>query len=324
MGLATASQIAGSLASVALAAALVKAFSGKGLLPPDLLTTGLLAAVALGAALTVAGATRFGLPISTTHAIVGALVGAGAVRAGAALDLAALSSAFALPLAVGPVIAVALAWLLLRGGRAGADRLGLARGDCVCVGPELTIAPGVAASTAIESLGVTVAPSAECRAHDDLQLAGVDLDRALHRGHVLSATAVGFARGLNDTPKILGLLVGAAVIDPTLGALVLGVAMALGGWFAARRVADTLALKLTPMHSGQGFAANLATSILVIGASHVGVPVSTTHVSTGGILGIGAAARTLQRRKTREILGAWVGTLPVAAALGALLAWNFA
>jgi PiT family inorganic phosphate transporter len=328
--LATASQIAGSLASVVLATALVKAFSGKGLVPPELLTPELLTAVALGAALTVGVATRVGLPISTTHAIVGGLVGAGAVAAGSALDLGALGAAFVLPLAVGPIVAVALAWAFSRGVDAIGSRAGLERSVCVCVGPSGALEPvpnaGVsyfgAKMKVAFGVKMKVARASECAAHDTLELAGIEIDQALRVGHVASATTVGFARGLNDTPKILGLMVGASVIDPTLGAGVLGIAMAAGGLLASRRVADTLALRITPMQNGQGLAANLATSLLVVGASRLGLPVSTTHVSTGGIFGIGAAARTLQHRKAGEILGAWLGTLPLAAALGALLAWT--
>ena len=94
---ATLTTAAGSLASLSLAAALVAAFSGKGLVPPELLDAALLTAVAAGAATTVLVATRIGMPISTTHAIVGALLGAGAVMAGSALNIAALGSAFLLP-----------------------------------------------------------------------------------------------------------------------------------------------------------------------------------------------------------------------------------
>jgi PiT family inorganic phosphate transporter len=241
-----------------------------------------LTAVGLGAALTVGAATRVGLPISTTHAIVGGLVGAGAVAAGSALDLGALGVAFVLPLAVGPILAGLLAWAFSRGGDAIGSR----------VGPERFLR------------------------------VGVEPTRALRVGHIASAATVGFARGLNDTPKILGLMVGASVIDPAVGAAVLGIAMALGGLLASRRVADTLALRITPMQSGQGLAANLATSLLVVGASRFGLPVSTTHVSTGGIFGIGAAAGTLKRQQAAEILGAWLATLPLAAALGALFAWS--
>lgn len=326
--LATASQIAGSLASVVLATALVKAFSGKGLVPPHLLTPELLTAVALGAALTVGVATRLGLPISTTHAIVGGLVGAGAVVAGSALDLGALGAAFVLPLAVGPLVAVLLAWAFDRAGHSIGSRLGRERGVCVCVEPARVLAsePGAGVAYAGVDAGIQlkIARASECTAHATIELAGIDIDRALRVGHVASASTVGFARGLNDTPKILGLMVGAAVIDPTAGAGVLGIAMALGGLVASRRVADTLALGITPMRNGQGLAANLATSLLVVGASRLGLPVSTTHVSTGGIFGIGVSARTLRHRQVGEILGAWLGTLPVAAALGALFAWGLA
>ncbi|MBJ19424.1 MAG: inorganic phosphate transporter [bacterium] len=321
LALATVSQILGSLASVVLASALVRAFSGKGLVPPEFLSVELLAAVAMGAAITVALATRAGLPISTTHAIVGSLLGGGAVAAGSALNLGALGAAFVLPLAVGPLLAIVLAAALARGGHAVGSMLGLAPGDCICIEPGWTANAEGNAAVASRTLRLEIAEASECKAHGEARLVGLEVERALRTGHVLSATTVGFARGLNDTPKILGLMVGASALDPFLGALVVAGAMSLGGVLAARRVADTLALRITPMSNGQGLAANLATSLLVIGASRFGLPVSTTHVSTGGIFGIGAAAGTLQRRATGEILGAWLGTLPVAAALGALLAY---
>jgi PiT family inorganic phosphate transporter len=321
LGLATASQIAGSLASVALAGALIEAFSGKGLVPPELLTPHLLSAVALAAAITVALATRVGLPISTTHAIVGGLIGAGAVMAGASLDLGALSAVFLLPLALGPLLAVVLAWGLSRGASSAGSALGLERDDCICFEPQLTNFADGTAGFARSALGISIRSRAECAASDDLRVPGIEVERGLQIGHVLSAATVGFARGLNDTPKILGLMVGASAIDPSLGALVLGLTMALGGVVGARRVADTLALRITPMDDGQGFAANLATSLLVVGASRLGLPVSTTHVSTGGIFGIGAAGGTLRGRAAGEIILAWLWTLPLAAGLGALLAF---
>ena len=325
VALATVSQLIGSLGSLVIAGALVKAFSGKGLVPPEMFSTAMLAAVALGAAITVAVATRSGLPISTTHAIVGGLVGAGAVAAGSALELGALGKAFVLPLAVGPLLAVALAWSLARGGTATGSALGLGLKDCICVDARLAPAmsePGTAAFAA-STLDVEVAPAADCRAHDERRLLGVEVASLLRVGHLLSAATVGIARGLNDTPKILGLMVGAAVVEPLAGAVVLGVAMAIGGLVAARCVADTLAHRITPMRDGPSFAANLTTSMLVASASRLGLPVSTTHVSTGGIFGIGASDRTLDPRTTTEILGAWLGTLPLSAALGAAFAWAF-
>lgn len=321
LALATGAQLVGSLGSLLIAGALVKAFSGKGLVPPEMFSTSMLAAVALGAAATVAFATRVGLPISTTHAIVGGLVGAGAVAAGSALELAALGKAFVLPLAVGPVLAVAMAWAMARGGAAAASSLGLAMEDCVCVAAALEPTRATGAAAAAPALHVEVAPAAECRAHDPNRLLGVEVASLMRLGHLSSAATVGVARGLNDTPKILGLMVGANASEPLAGAVVLGLAMAVGGLVSARRVAETLAHRITPLRDGPSFAANLTTSLLVTGASRVGLPVSTTHVSTGGIFGIGASDGTLDRRATGEILGAWVATLPGAAALGAAFAW---
>jgi len=72
------------------------------------------------------------------------------------------------------------------------------------------------------------------------------------------------------------------------------------------------------MSPGQGFTANALTSLLVIGASALGLPVSTTHVSCGALFGIGTVTRQAHWRTIRHILLAWVVTLPMAAALGAL------
>lgn len=321
IGLATASQLAGSLFSLVIAGALVKAFSGKGLVPPEMFSTAMLASVALGAAVTVGLATRLGLPISTTHAIVGALVGSGAVAAGSSLDLTALGSAFVLPLAVGPLLAVALAWGLTRGGASVGSVLGIESGDCICVEPTVSPRPDGAIAVEHGTVRLDVSPAAECRIHGEDRARGIEVSRALRIGHLLSATAVGVARGLNDTPKILGLLVGASVVAPIPGALLLGSAMAVGGIVSAKRVAHTLSHRITPMQDGPSFAANLATSLLVSSASRFGLPVSTTHVSTGGIFGIGSSAGTLDRRSTAGILGSWLATLPLGAALGAGFAW---
>jgi PiT family inorganic phosphate transporter len=76
------------------------------------------------------------------------------------------------------------------------------------------------------------------------------------------------------------------------------------------------------MAAHEGLAANAATSILVVSASPLGLPVSTTHVSTGGIFGIGASSGELRWRIAGEVLLAWVVTLPLAAALGGALMWG--
>ena len=91
---------------------------------------------------------------------------------------------------------------------------------------------------------------------------------------------------------------------------------------AARRVAHTLALELTPLRPSQGLIANAATSLLVVSASLIALPVSTTHVSTGGIVGIGGAHGTLRLGATARVASAWLTTVPLAAALGAAIMWG--
>ena len=84
------------------------------------------------------------------------------------------------------------------------------------------------------------------------------------------------------------------------------------------RVAETLAKKITGMNPGQGFAASLVTAGLVTTASLHSLPVSTTHVSVGALLGMGAASRQVYWRKVAEILLAWVSTVPCGALLAGL------
>ena len=139
LSLATVSTGLGSWASAMLATGLVKAFSAKGLVPDALLTPDYLAAVALAAAATVLLATRLGFPVSTTHALVGALAGAGFVAAGRALELSVLANIFLLPLIAGPFLGIALAYGLDRIGGRMAALSNTGRETCVClepVGPE--------------------------------------------------------------------------------------------------------------------------------------------------------------------------------------------
>ena len=75
--------------------------------------------------------------------------------------------------------------------------------------------------------------------------------------------------------------------------------------------------KITTMNPGQGFTANLVSSLLVAGASRLGLPVSTTHVAVGSLFGIGLVNRTANAKMIGTILLAWVTTLPLGAALAA-------
>jgi PiT family inorganic phosphate transporter len=133
---ATIATFLGSLTAVFLAAVLLKNFSGKGLVDDALASTGdYRAAVAAGAGLTVLLATRIGMPISTTHSLVGALVGAG-WAAGSTIDYGKLNESFFLPLIASPILALvatSLCYPILHYSR---RRFGISEQTCFCVGTE--------------------------------------------------------------------------------------------------------------------------------------------------------------------------------------------
>lgn len=319
--LAAGSTAAGSLASVALASGLAKTFSAKGLVPDAMLTPAFLTAAAIAAALTVLAATRFGLPISTTHALVGGLAGAGVIAAGQSLNLAALGTAFTLPLLVSPLAAIMLASTGYRVGRWGRQKLGIEAESCVCIGEEWVPIRIASASVAAGNLTLSAGVTSQCEKRYVGGILGVSAQTVATAAHVASGSLVGVARGLNDTPKILGLIVGASAMSPWIGTVAITTVMVLGGIVASRRVAETLATRVTPMNPGQGLAGNLCTSLLVTGASWFGLPVSTTHVSTGSIVGVGTAGADLRWKMVAAILTAWVMTLPLAAVLGVAAMW---
>lgn len=322
LGWATVTTFLGSLIAVFFAESLLKSFSGKGLVSADLASTPEYgAAVALGAGLTVLLATRIGMPISTTHSLVGALVGAGWM-ADSVIELEKLGSGFFLPLLVSPVMAfvfAALVYPLLSKARC---KYGLDSEASFRSGDEvIEVVDGMSMSAALDRLD-------ELRAETDEEVHlqnryvgkvfGIQGGKLLDSLHFLSAGMVSFARGLNDTPKIAALLMLAPALGKFGSTALVGAMIAVGGLVSARRVAETMAQKITPMNHGQGFTANMITSLIVIGASRLGLPVSTTHVSCGSLFGIGTITGQGDWSVIARILGAWVTTLPLGAALGAV------
>ncbi|MCZ7624593.1 MAG: inorganic phosphate transporter [Candidatus Methylomirabilis sp.] len=156
-----------------------------------------------------------------------------------------------------------------------------------------------------------------CRQRYSGTMFGVNVQTVLDAGHYLSAGAVSFARGLNDTPKIVALSVAAGGVNLGWGVYLVALFMALGGLLHAQGVAKTVSTRITAMDADQGVIANLVTSFLVIFASRWGLPVSTTHVSCGALFGIGASNGKAQWGVVRNIVLAWVITLPVAALVAA-------
>jgi len=323
LAVATVATLLGSLTALVAAKGLLAAFSGKGLVSTAALADpAFLPAVAVGAAATILLATRLGMPVSTTHALVGALIGGGVAAVGS-VHLAPLVHTFLVPLLASPLIALgaaALIYPLLSGGR---RLLGVDKESCLCVGetgePALAPVGGGACTTSLDAaqIRITAATVDECASRYTGRVVGVEAQSLLDGAHYASAAAVSFARGLNDTPKIAALLLGVGALGSDHAIIAVAVAIAAGGLIAARRVAETLGHGVTTMNDGQGFTANAVTAFLVIVASRWGVPVSTTHVSTGALIGIGAATGGARWRMITTIGLAWVATLPVAAVLAA-------
>ena len=320
---ATITTFIGSVCSIFLADALVKSFSGKGLVPafvaasPEFLT-----AVALGAALTVMLATLTGFPISTTHSLTGALVGAGLIAVGYNLNFAVLGKKFFLPLLLSPFIAVTLAAVAYTVFRTIRVRLGITKEWCVCLGEKERVIPiyepnSVLAMRSVSTLDLSISDEETCTQRYNGSIFGFNVQDLLDYAHFVSAGIVSFARGLNDTPKIVALLLVINAFGIKWGMLAVAIGMAAGGLINAKKVAQTISKKITPMNHGQGFTANAVTGFLVIVASRLGVPVSTTHVSVGSIFGIGTISRQANVKVVSEILLSWVLTLPIATILSA-------
>ena len=301
----------------------MKKFIDRGLVSPELAATpAFAAAVAMGAGSTVLLATRLGLPISTTHGLIGAIIGSGLV-AGEVVHWNRLYLDFFLPLLFSPVIAgtaTVIVYWLLHGTR---QRFGICREMCFCVGTEIIeVVPArlssVASATRVAELTLSVGTAVSCRSRYLGRVWGLEIGSVLHALHFLSAGLAGFARGLNDTPKMAALLLVVPFIPIKSCGMLVGLAVLVGGWLAARRIAEVVSHKITRMNDGQGFTANAVTSSVVIAASYCGWPVSTTHVSCGSLMGIGAVSGEGCRQMILRILGAWGITLPVGAVLGGL------
>jgi inorganic phosphate transporter, PiT family len=146
---------------------------------------------------------------------------------------------------------------------------------------------------------------------------GINGQKLLDIGHFLSAGAVSFARGLNDTPKLVALGLAVSVLDLPWSIVLVAIFMAIGGLLHSRKIAQTVGKGITALDRDQGLLANLVTSFLVIIASKWGLPVSTTHVSCGALFGIGVANGQARWNVIRTILLAWLLTLPTAALLSA-------
>ena len=204
--------------------------------------------------------------------------------------------------------------------------MGITHETCVCVGEEIIgVVPGqLDSQQALQMIRMptlAIDEKATCQVRYQGAVVGLSARTLLDAAHFFTAGMASFARGLNDTPKIAAILLVGNLLVPTQAILGVGIAIAVGGWFSARRVAETMSHRITTMNPGQGFTANTVTAALVIGASSIGLPVSTTHVSCGSLFGIGISTRQARWKTIREIILAWAVTLPIAGLLGIAFAF---
>lgn len=224
----------------------------------------------------------FGIPSSSSYALIGGLIGSAWMHQGVDTVLwSNIGFKVLLPMVFSPLIGFTIGWCLMR----------------------------------ILFFFVHRRPS----------LHNLKIFRHLQIG---SACFVALSHGLNDAQKsmgliTLGLFTGGYLLTPTIPlwvilacAVVMGLGTASGGF----RIIKTMAFSITKITSIQGFAAETSASIVILGASFMGMPVSSTHVIAGGITGVGAAksADAVRWHVMQKLGMAWVFTLPGAATVSAL------
>jgi PiT family inorganic phosphate transporter len=319
--------VVGAVLATFVASGMIKTFSHGLVQAGTIIEPAVTVAVLTGAIAWVLFASRTGLPVSTTHALTGAIVGTGFVAfAGKGLIWSAIGGKIALPLLLSPFLAFALSLLIHPAVRALARKW---EGACLCVMPAsralVAIDPRGGTRTLFQTAHFgqpVIAVPAQCD-RAGLQGLVVGLDTI----HWISSGLASFARGTNDAPKIVAmLLLGSAIaawpsVSSQLAAFGgVAIAMGLGSYFGGLGVTEVLAEKVTKMNHAEGLSANLTTSSLVLVSGSLGLPVSTTHVSSSAIIGIGLLKDRNSVRWTtvRDMVLAWVVTLPASALLACI------
>ncbi len=261
-------------------------------------------------------ATVAGLPVSSSHAVVGAIAGVGLVVAGPGAvnwqNLGWISLAWVLtPLVTGAIGALLFA-LLPRNGGMGRDLPAEATKD---LGGDLADKAGDSESPEQAEIEPRRSPYANLQ--------------------VLSAAGVAFAHGANDVGNAVAPLGAIAAILATqalptasfqlplwslaVGGGGIGVGLAVLG----RKVIATIGDQITALDPASGFCAELATTVVVLGASHLGLPVSTSHGIVGAITGIGLSRGNAVNWGTlRSIALTWLVTIPAAMGLAMGVFWG--
>jgi PiT family inorganic phosphate transporter len=255
---------------------------GSGLVQEETTTQGVVIAALVGAIVWNLITWARGLPSSSSHALIGGLIGATLIASGAqALQVGGIVGKVLLPMIISPLIGFAGAFALML------SIYWIFR-----------------------------------RAHRR------PLGRIFRRVQVVSAGFMAFSHGSNDAQKTMGIitlaLFSAGVIDdvtvPTwvivVAATALSLGTAIGGWRIMRTMGHRVA-DLEPVH---GFAAETTAATILFTTAHFGIPVSTTHVISSAIIGVGSSRgpRGVRWGVARNILVAWVVTIPAAASVAAV------
>ncbi|MCU0305584.1 MAG: inorganic phosphate transporter [Thermoanaerobaculales bacterium] len=262
----------------------VAATIGKGVIDPGVITPAMLLATLTGAIVWTWTCTQLGLPISVSHSLVGALVGAGIAKAGVGALVVPGLIKIAVFIVLAPLIGFTLGALLM-----------------------------------IAVLWI-------CR-----RAAPGPVDRWFRRLQLVSAALYSLGHGANDAQKTMGIIavllystgyLGETFHVPLWVILACHAAIALGTLAGGWRVIETLGMKMTKLRPVDGFCAETAAGCSILLSTFGGIPVSTTHTITGGIIGVGAPTRlgAIRWGMAYRIVWAWVLTIPAAAAVSAL-AW---
>ena len=312
---ATLTTFAGSMASVFFAEALLENFSGKGLVPPSITDSPIfLISVALGAGLTVLLGTLTGFPLSTTHSLLGGLLGAGFIAIGINLNFNKLGTTFFLPLLLSPVIAMVLSGSCYFLSKSFKRKIGVS-----IDGNKKVEKMAIPIYKMINQKKMEIAIKNNVEKINTNSINSIKKQKLLDFAHFISAGLLSFSRGLNDTPKIIALLLVAKSLQIKWSMLIIAIMIALGGLINAKRVGTTISKKVTLLNPEQGFIANFISSILIIFATRLGMPVSTTHVTVGAIFGIGIINKKSNIKMIKKIILIWIITLPVSAIFSGIL-----
>jgi PiT family inorganic phosphate transporter len=277
VGLSAALNLVGAFLSVEVA----KTISG-GILNDSLVTPAIVFGGLIGAIIWNLVTWLFGLPSSSSHALIGGLIGATWVAAGGnAVRFAAIVEKVLVPAVASPIIAGLIAgvgtyavYAITRGGRADVTARGF-RGGQVVSASMVSLAHGT--NDAQKTMGVIT----------------------------LTLISAGELRSGAGPPTWVILTAGLAI----------GLGTYVGGW----RIIRTVGHRLTHIASPQGFAAETSAATVILASSHLGYALSTTQVASGAVVGTGVAKRgdRVHWRTVGRIVLAWLMTLPAAGLLGA-------